>query len=97
MNPTFQAEVIQYRRPNRHPESIQCELPVEVEPCYRAMLAGGYRLEAEKLITGPVSIRICDPVNEDTVGISITPNGPEVLRGLIKMLKRFPKEKKEIP
>lgn len=59
---------------------------------YRLMLECGCRLTAEMLTTGEVSCTIEEPDLGD-FDISISPNGPEVPKGIEAMLKDFTVEK----
>jgi len=52
------------------------------------MKKAGCRFEAEILCNGLVSVTIFDPSKEEDIDISITRNGPEVIHGMIAMLKR---------
>jgi hypothetical protein len=81
-------DVIQYIRPHGEVKHEIAVLPNEYKELYDSMLAHGCRFEAEVLTTSQVSVTISDPKEELDLDISITFNGPEVQKGMIKMLER---------
>ena len=86
MSDTFKAEAIQFLRPDGRQNPVSSDLPIEYEPFYDSMKESGCRLECEELTTGAVSFTISN--EEEDVDISLTSNGPDVVEGLLAMLKR---------
>lgn len=91
MSDTFRFTMTQFMRPDGRQKQIETELPCVVQDDYNAMIAAGYRLEAEVLTTDEVSITITEAkvtCDEQDVDFSVTNNGPEVITGLVEMLQR---------
>jgi hypothetical protein len=88
--PTFEAKVIQFIRPYGDKRHTTVNLPLDCKADYDAMQTCGCRIESEVLMSGEVSVTIADPMAGSDLGFSITPNGPEVVAGLIDLLKKHP-------
>lgn len=86
MSGTFEAQVMQFMRPDGRRNPTSTMLSDEVLTHYKEMQSAGCRFEAEVLLTGQVSVTISD--NEEDMDIEIVPNGPKVQDALEKMLKR---------
>ena len=88
---TFEADVVQFLRPNRMRHDMKVSLPIELEGNYREMLGAGFRFEAEVLVTDQVSVTISTSCarTEDCgdIDISLTVNGPGVIEGMARMLR----------
>ena len=82
----FIAHVLQYMRPNGPQVPQTIELSVELAEAYMDMDQHGFRLEAEVLGTGEVSVSI--DREDDYQDLIICPNGPEVLKAIETMLLR---------
>lgn len=85
---TFEAQLTQFMRPNGTSKSVTTTLPIEVEPLYKSMLAAGCRLEAEVLRTDEVSVTVSNVVSEVDIDFLVTRNGPDVISGIVAMLRR---------
>jgi hypothetical protein len=79
-------KLIQFLRPDGRENPVETDLPDCANDDYQDMLAAGCRFEAEMLMTDEVSVTISDDGSD--IDISLTPNGPEVQRGMVAMLSR---------
>lgn len=79
-------ELIQFLMPNGRQKAVQTDIDDSCQPAYADMIRHGARLECECLTTGEVSVTVS--LNGEDKDISITPNGPEVQKGIAKMLTR---------
>jgi len=86
MEEIFEADVIQFLRPDGRNRYCRCSLPIEQQSAYLEMLDYDCRFEAEELQNGTVSVTISN--GEEDIDISLTANGPEVREGMIAMLER---------
>ena len=88
--PTAEASVrfIQYLRPNGRQEEmvITGRPPVTVAKA-QEIWAAGYRLEAEVLVSGLVSLTISD--GEEDVAVELIDNGPAVPEAVDRMIGEF--------
>ena len=84
---TYEAEVVQYLRPNGRQKLITTRLPIDTYDAYRAMLTAGCRLEAEVLMTGQVSVTIFDREKEEDLDCRVVKNGPTVQEAMAAMLR----------
>lgn len=82
-------DLIQFMMPDGHQKPVSAEISDECKAGYAAVLEHGFKLHCEMLTTGEVSCTIFDPKEEDDVSISVTPNGPEVQRGIERMIRDF--------
>lgn len=77
----------QYLRPDGRKETIYIEMEDDVAEKAERIVAAGFRLEAEVLTNGLVSVTIagknCD------VDIYLVPNGPEVPAAIEAMINTF--------
>jgi hypothetical protein len=89
-NPTFDIPFTQYLRPNGRQVQVffQCQDPAVADKAQR-ILAAGYRLECEELLTGEVSLTIGN--EEEDLAWQLCPNGPEVPRAVSRLIMDFPK------
>jgi hypothetical protein len=72
--------------PNGREVRSSTELPMDSHAAYLEMQKHGCRFEAEMLTTGQVSVTISD--GKGDVDIEVSPNGPEVQKGMVAMLNR---------
>ena len=80
MNDTFTVDVLQYMRPDGRRVPMKTEINPAFEAPYRALLHRGWRLAAEHLSDGAVSITVED--NEQDFACEIVANGPDVPRAI---------------
>ena len=92
MSGTFEAQVMQFMRPDGRRNPTSTMLSDEVLPQYREMQSAGFRFESEVLRTGQVSVAISG--DEDDADSEIVANGPKVRDAMEKMLKRKRWERK---
>ena len=78
--------VTQYLRPNGERRLEQAEISDCFQALYEDMQDYGYRLAAEILTTGHISLTIEN--NEEDVDIEIVANGPDVLKTIETLLQR---------
>lgn len=86
--------VLQFIRPNGRQAPQTTEVSDDCADGYKLMQECGCRLTAEVLTTGEVSCTIEHPAIGD-FDIEVTENGPDVPKGIERMLKEFSKEKFE--
>ena len=96
----FTVDVVQFLRPEGKQIAVTTKLPIRnsvevLADLYLDMLGHGCRFETEVLRTEEVSVTISDPKRKIDVDVSVTPNGPEVQRGMIEILKRQSWKNKE--
>lgn len=89
----MQVQVTQFLRPDGRVQQATTELSDEpgLEDKYNLLAELGLRFTAEVLTTGEVSTCIEHELGD--FDMSITPNGPEVQKGMIDMLRRFNENK----
>jgi len=80
--------VTRFKRPNGEQIDDSTTIADDCDSHYRDVRNAGCRLTAEVLQTGHVSCCIEHPDFGD-FAISVTANGPEVQRGIEKMLREF--------
>ena len=83
---TFTANVVQYLMPHGRSKKVTTELPVELWPLYEAMIAAGYRFEAEMLGTEEISVTISN--DDGDIDCEVIPNDESVQVAMAGMLKR---------
>ena len=76
--------VLQYMRPNGHIVPMTTEIHPAYEVPYHGICQRGWRLAAECLIGGTVSLTVEDD-EQDFAG-EIVPNGPEVPRAIERII-----------
>lgn len=86
MSKTFVAEVTQFLRPRGRQTLAHTDLPVECEANYQAMTAAGYRLEAEVLINGVVSVTVSS--KDADIDMELHENGPGLQEAIARMINR---------
>lgn len=85
---TFEAQLTQFLRPDGESKQVTTDLPIEVEPLYKSMLEAGCQLHAEVLSTQEVSVTVSNVAAEVDIDFSVTQNGPDVISGIVAMLRR---------
>lgn len=80
----YTADIIQYMMPNGRRVPISTNLPIESLDSYLDMKKHGYRLAAEMLRTGEISVTI-EGHGRDA-DIRVIPNGPDVQGAMVEML-----------
>lgn len=84
----FFAEVTEHRRPNNEMNVGMMPLPIVVLSLYKDMVANGGSLHAEMLPNGMVTLTLSHDEDEVDLDCEIVANGPEVIQGLLRMLRR---------
>jgi len=79
-------EVIQFLRPNGSQKIQYTEIDDDCEEQYELMKQRGWRLTAEQLKTGEISLTIEDPAEGDKEH-EIIKNGPGVQKAIAKTLR----------
>ncbi len=80
--------ITQYKYPNGRKVLMDVDRPTEVWAKAMALIAQGFRFEAEVLqTTGEVSLTIAD--DEEDHAIVICSNGPEVLIAIDRLIMNF--------
>ena len=92
-NLPFIAPVTQFLLPDGRKRDSFAFLPDSCKQLYDSMKFAGYSLESEILSDGMVATSISDSEAEIDIDVSITPNGPEVINGIVAMLERKQWEK----
>jgi hypothetical protein len=77
-------EVVQYMRPDGRAVLMHTDICDAFEAPYRAIKMRGWRLAAEHLTTGDISITVED--EEQDFAAEIVPNGPEVPRAIERVI-----------
>jgi 4-hydroxyphenylpyruvate dioxygenase-like putative hemolysin len=80
----------QFMRPDGRKLEIAIDLSPELEAMGAEMSASKVRFEAEVLRTGEVSLEICREDSEgenETLAMSIAPNGPGVLKAIEALVR----------
>jgi Arc/MetJ family transcription regulator len=78
-------DVIQYMLPDGRKSPQQVELDDALAASYERMRKSGYRLAAEVLTTGHVSVTI--ESDQDDLDLRVVPNGPRVRDAYENMLR----------
>ena len=81
-------EVTQYLRPDGRQELMHTDISDDCRGAYIAMQERGWRLAAENLTTGEISLTVEDLLCGMDVEIEVVPNGPEVPLAIERILKR---------
>lgn len=91
--PTDQVvEVTQYMRPYGRPVKQYAKVSENLSKELAAIQDRGWRVAAEVLTTGEVSITVEDPIRERDVTIKVVPNGPEVPKALVEAIREAARE-----
>jgi len=77
----------QYLRPNGRQEIVHIERPDDIAAQAEKIVAAGFALECEVLMTGHVSFSIAG--DKGDVDIEVVPNGPGVPDAIDRMITRF--------
>ncbi len=78
----------QFMYPNGHKVETGIDRPTEVWAKAMALIAQGFRFEAEVLqSSGEISLTIAD--DEEDLAIQVCPNGPEVETAVDKLIMDF--------
>ena len=80
----FTVEVTQYMRPDGHAVLMHTDIRDSFEAPYRAIRMRGWRLAAEHLIDGAVSLAVED--DEQDFACEIVANGPEVQPAIERLI-----------
>ena len=78
---------IQYLRPAGRQKEMLINRPPSIVAKAEEIWAAGYRLEAEVLMSGLVSLTISD--GEEDMAIELVANGPEVPKAVDRMISEF--------
>lgn len=75
----------QYLMPGGRKTSVEIDRPPEVEQLADEVISRGWVFECEMLRTGAISFTVSD--GEDDVCIELSPNGPQVLDAVDKLVR----------
>ena len=79
-------EITQYMRPDGRAVLMLTDINDAFEAPYRVIQGRGWRLAAEHLTTGEISITLEDLATEEDLAGEVIPNGPEVPRAIERVL-----------
>ncbi len=86
METMYEVSVTQYVRPDGRKRLVTTRLPEETKELFDDMILEGWFFETEQIMTGMISTTISN--NDIDLDSEVTPNGPEVQDGMVRMLKR---------
>jgi hypothetical protein len=84
---TREIKFTQFLMPDGRPTPIFIARPEPIASLADAIVARGYRFEAEMLPTREISLTIAD--DDGDAAIEIVPNGPEVPKAVDRMIEQF--------
>jgi hypothetical protein len=76
----------QFMRPDGRQVPVTIDRPKEIEDTAKRLIAAGYRLEIEHLMTNAVSMEVIRPSGEDSLAMEICANGAQVPMAVDKMI-----------
>lgn len=78
----------QYMRPSGRPIRVEFPCPNEIVEMGEALIAAGFSLEAEVLMSGLCSFEVLEPQEEILLANALVPNGPGVPAAVEEMIRK---------
>lgn len=85
----------QYLMPDGRTREITINCSEDIHAKAMEIIKNGYRLEAEMLRTGEISLTVFHIDEEEDVEMELVPNGPEVPLAVDRLITRFYEESLE--